>query len=466
MKNKNNIDEIFRGKLEGFSVSPPPHVWENVKGQLAAKRRKARQMYVAWISTAALVVLAFLAGWHFNRNDASSNGMQVAKEIAQPEKKYLGNDIEPAEIAAQISKEQSTKESMNTNHSNSTKLATQSNGIAQAGSANIGTDMIYASREIVDLLEMKRAEARIVQSGMPTPDLAVRKNTVPENYLSETEQLLIAANIKNMKASEKPDNNWKMGMFVAPGYSSYTADHTESYSKNMTYTGNDGNSNVGGGISVQYKTSKRWIVESGVYYAQNGQESNHSSQMFAHNMDALSSPSHGGSSYFSNTVRVENSNLAMNSMAGVVQLNGTPKGAEIRGDFEAMKSDVGNLLVPNGSFSQVFQFMEIPLLIRYRLVDAQLGVELISGFNAGIVVGNNAYIDNQYGLQNIGQTQDISPINISGTVGVGVNYALSKHFAVAIEPRFNYYLNSINTSPSVDFRPYRLGFYTGISYEF
>lgn len=91
---------------------------------------------------------------------------------------------------------------------------------------------------------------------------------------------------------------------------------------------------------------------------------------------------------------------------------------------------------------------------------------MITGLNAGIVVGNDAYIDNQYGKQNIGETQDISPVNLSGTVGVGLNYALGKHFAVAIEPRFNYYLNSINTNSSVEFRPYRLGFYTGVSYEF
>jgi hypothetical protein len=100
------------------------------------------------------------------------------------------------------------------------------------------------------------------------------------------------------------------------------------------------------------------------------------------------------------------------------------------------------------------------------VIDSKIGVELITGLNAGIVVGNNAYIDNQYGLQNIGETQDISPVNLSGTVGVGVNYALGKHFAVALEPRFNYYLNSINTNPSVEFRPYRIGFYTGVSYEF
>jgi hypothetical protein len=234
----------------------------------------------------------------------------------------------------------------------------------------------------------------------------------------------------------------------------------------MTYSDSEGNSNVSSGVSVQYKASKRWIVESGVYYAQNGQESENSIHLFANNNDNMYAMELSDKSYFSNAVRVENNNLAMNSTAGVIAFSGTPKGAELSADFEASKPDVSNLMVPNGQFSQVFQFMEIPLYVRYRIVDSKFGVELITGLNAGIVVGNDAYIDNQYGKQNIGETQDISPVNLSGTVGVGLNYALGKHFAVAIEPRFNYYLNSINTNSSVEFRPYRLGFYTGVSYEF
>jgi opacity protein-like surface antigen len=90
----------------------------------------------------------------------------------------------------------------------------------------------------------------------------------------------------------------------------------------------------------------------------------------------------------------------------------------------------------------------------------------VGGINAGLVVGNNAYIDNEYGVQNIGRTQDISTVNVSGTVGVGLNYALGKNLSVAVEPRLNYYLNSINRNPEVDFRPYRVGVYTGLYYEF
>jgi hypothetical protein len=313
---------------------------------------------------------------------------------------------------------------------------------------------------------IESANAQVAQNQHPNKELARKTKTVSVNNLTEQDQLLIAENIKNLNETTQPDNNWKMGMYVAPGYSSYNASHSESYAKDMTYSGSDGNTNVSGGFSVQYKTSKRWIVESGVYYAQNGQQSNNSVNILAKNVSADNAFAPSDANYFSNAVRVENNNLAMNSTAGVIRFSGTPKGAELSGDFEASKTGVTNLMVPNGEFSQVFEFMEIPLYVRYRVVDSKLGIELITGLSTGIVVGNNAYIENQYGMQNIGETLDISTFNISGTVGMGVNYALGKHFSIAVEPRFNYYLNSINNNESVEFRPYRIGFYTGVTYEF
>ena len=94
--------------------------------------------------------------------------------------------------------------------------------------------------------------------------------------------------------------------------------------------------------------------------------------------------------------------------------------------------------------------MEIPLYLRYLILDRKVGVELMGGVNAGVVVGNNAYFDNEYGMQNIGRTRDISKVNILSTIGVGVNYALNKNISIAVEPRLNYYLNSINQSHDVD----------------
>jgi hypothetical protein len=459
MKDEKDIDSIIRRKLENFSAPPPAHIWESVQGQLTAQRRKNQMTYIGWISAAAVVVLAFLAGWYFNDNLKVENSTTVRNETIQPEKSTDETLIQSSETSVKnpLSAEKIGNESNQTYFSESTQIVKELPVASKAASS---------SRENFSMAMLESASAEVTQKQKPNLDLAIKAKAASVNNLTEHDQLLIAENIKNLNKTTQPDNNWKMGMYVAPGYSSHVAVHSESYSKNMTYSGSDGNTNVSGGFSVQYKTSKRWIVESGVYYAQNGQQSNNSVNLLAKNMDAAASFAPGEVTYFSNNVRVENNTLAMNSTAGVIRFSETPKGAELSGDFEASKTGVSNLMVPNGEFSQVFEFMEIPLFVRYRVIDSKIGVELITGLNAGIVVGNNAYIENQYGLQNIGETMDISTFNISGTVGMGVNYTLGKHFSIAVEPRFNYYLNSINNNESVEFRPYRIGFYTGVIYEF
>ena len=157
--------------------------------------------------------------------------------------------------------------------------------------------------------------------------------------------------------------------------------------------------------------------------------------------------------------------MIMNSVAGIVEFDNFPQGVEIETSPE-MAANYDNSLVTKGEFSQVFDFIEIPLFLRYLLIDSKVGIELVGGVNAGIIVGNNAFINNEYGLQNIGKTRDISPVNLSASAGLGASYSLSKNISLAVEPRINYYLKSINSNPDVNFRPYRIGLYTGLYYEF
>ena len=469
MKDKKNTDDIIREKLENFQAMPPPHIWDNVQFRLAARHRKNRMIYMSWISAAAVVALAFLAGWYFNENLKEDKSRIVNSEIIQTEKSENKTAIQSEEktVENQLSAESATENSNQINYTETNQLAEVSPVSSKMTlSKTPESGYILTSRESINLTMISTLNAPLAQNQQYHTELARHNPVISARNLSAQEALLVAENIKNVKASSTSDNNWKMGMYVAPGYSSYSSSYSETYAQNMNYKGSDGNTNVGGGFSVQYKTSKRWIVESGIYYAQNGQQSENSNPVFARNENADYALADAGLSYFSNQVRVENNTMAMNSTAGVIQFSATPKGAELTGDFEAKNTGVANLVVPNGGFSQVFEFMEIPIFVRYRVIDSRIGVELITGLNAGIVVSNNAYINNQYGVQNIGETQDISPVNLSGTVGLGVNYALGKNFSVALEPRLNYYLNSINTNSSVDFRPYRVGFYTGLTYEF
>ncbi len=467
MKDKTNMDKLVRDKLDNFTVAPPSHVWGNIQGQLAAERRKKRRMFVAWVSAAAVVVFAFMAGWYINGRSGQPIPVEpenhftqqnIQKEIQKESKeiptennlKIPVKDIEHINIAEATSVEESKKSShVVTNNRNENRI----------------TETVEKMR--YQLLESLEAILPRNQEEIYLAENEKQKNSME---LTETDKLLIAENLRFGEKQMQKETSWKVGAHLSAGYSSHSARYSKEYSTNMVYSDNT-NSNMGGGVSVQYKTSKRLRFESGVYYSPNGQVSDKSSSglfKFNSSNDLMYSAPEGISgdySGFDTPVSVNAEGISMNTIAGVVNIDKSARGANITASAESADR-AGNVFSSSGELSQVFEFIEVPLYARYSLVDKRFGIELMGGVNAGWLVGNNVYINNEYGEQRIGSTQDISTLNFAGTLGLGFNYKLGKHLSLAMEPRLNYYLRSISSNPDVNYRPYNVGIFTGVYYEF
>jgi hypothetical protein len=91
---------------------------------------------------------------------------------------------------------------------------------------------------------------------------------------------------------------------------------------------------------------------------------------------------------------------------------------------------------------------------------------MLGGFSSNILVGNDTYLNRSAGKTYVGETRDMEPLNYSGTMGIGLKYGLTKHISLNVEPRVKYYLNSLSNNSSVTYKPYSIGFFTGISYQF
>ncbi len=472
----NNMDKIFREKLEDFPVEPPAFVWDNIQTNLSGIRRRKRMAWYSWSAVAALLLLAFIAGWYFNESaDRATPQVAETEQVVPVEKNTPEKQIAsvPENDDVQVGKESLENDNFladSNNRETAPQRPEENKFDSEAESENVaGTEMPHENEAVVlaSLSIIPPKETADIEWAEGEQNLTQKEKIriAPANDLFSWEQKVIHENAQQFSGSAQNNTGWKFGLNVAPGYSSYSARHGSAYSSNMTYEANEGNANLSGGLSVQYKTGKRISIESGVYYAQNGQQTGSSPQLFGNRaeMDYAFAPA--DKNYFNTAVNLAGNRMAMNSTAGIIEFKGVPQGAEIAANLEN-SGTYSNSLLTSGELSQVFDFVEIPLYLRYLLIDSKMDVELVGGVNAGVVVGNNAFIDNEFGVQNIGKTQDISTVNVSGTVGVGLNYALGKNLSVAVEPRVNYYLNSINRNPEVDFRPYRVGVYTGLYYEF
>ena len=462
MSNGNDrMDELLRKRMMQFSAEPPDRVWEGIRSGLAPAGNRRRIVYYRWLSAAAVILVAFITGitlWNPQRQLAPTTAEKKALPVTVP---AATPGVVAVTVDAPAPGNEATEENLTVPQPGGNIVALTRENLSPE------TEPVASIRKPVTLasLEFKRITrlaGEVFHTGLE--EMAVRK-IEQSGRLSDTDRLIIASNLDHSgRKSMEGKSLWQVGVHLAPGYTSSASSHSEAYARNMTYSEDKARANVSGGISAQFKTRGRWRMESGMYYSRTGGSSGNSIG-FQNDRADYATASNTAEKYFNTGVSVRNGQMSMNSTAGVISFSHTPSNAELISVPGTNAGLTAAMLTP-GEFSQVFDFVEIPLVARYRLIEAAIDVDLMGGLSTNLLVGNNVYMENNGISERVGTTRDISTVNFSGTAGVGVVYALGKNISLSVEPRFNYYLNSINHSGDVDFKPWRVGVVTGLNYEF
>ena len=118
------------------------------------------------------------------------------------------------------------------------------------------------------------------------------------------------------------------------------------------------------------------------------------------------------------------------------------------------------------SLIERLDYLEIPLILRYRLIDRKLNVYILGGMSTNVLINNDVYIDNGSELVRGGNILMTRPVNYSSTLGMGLGYQISRKLTFALEPSFKYYLQSYTTTNTIISNPYSWGVFTGLAYRF
>ena len=470
MKKDQNLDDLFREKLLNYEQEPPKHLLENILAGVAGRRRKRKLVFWRIAGVAAAILLAFIAGWELNDSTVNTGVQPVAiiqKTIPQTETKINGL------IAAQVPNEMNEikKNSKKGNEAiqsvANTTLMAKSPGASQEIKpvAEVPLNIHANQSEIVTPL--KSLTPRIIgnnQTGLHTQERLVpiakteqEELSIDQQIMNQNEQMLTAQN------ETKKKNRWMVGAQVAPAYSVERSSHSQVYASNMLGASSGKPVDLGGGLSVQYKSGKRWSLQSGVYYSALGQTSGNSSSFSEANFALANNESQNYNAPVS--IDANSSKMMMNSSAGVIEFSSIPSGV-ILGTNIADKSMVSAVIVSNAQFTQNFDYIEIPMILRYTVIDSKFNVEMIGGFSSNLLVGNQTYMEGSNYRSLVGKTMDMQTLNYSGTLGIGLKYGLSKRIFLNVEPRVKYFLNSLNSNSSVTYKPYTVGVFTGLSYQF
>ncbi|MGS2762514.1 hypothetical protein [Sinomicrobium sp. M5D2P9] len=252
-------------------------------------------------------------------------------------------------------------------------------------------------------------------------------------------------NEKQMALKEKENKKWSINPNVAPVYYNSLSsgspidpefkDNSKSGKVNLSY-----------GVNVAYQVNDRLSLRSGINKVNYGYNTNDIS--FAPDFEARS---------LSNINYTRQSEKA----SGLYVANSPVEGPPL-----AARDEVTASFTPQpGLMQQEFGYIEVPMELKYRVLNERFGLNLIGGVSSLFLTDNSVLLKSDALATELGEANNINNMNFSTNVGLGVDYLLSDKLQLQVEPMFKYQWNTFSNDNG-GFRPYSFGVYTGFSFRF
>ncbi|MGQ8335938.1 hypothetical protein ACUNWD_05255 [Sunxiuqinia sp. A32] len=461
------FDELLRNKFAEHEVKPPAYVWEKIAEVQQAKRRKKLFLYYKVSGIAAAILLAFIFGWQINSQLQS-------------------NKVEPALVQSEVNSDLNTsiaeqKSNVPTEEPEADEFLTEEIPVEQIEKTTIkkenkqfALNTVTEKNELKDRSQLVFSFLRSIQIPKLSFEYSTENLQPTTRSATKKQQTLTAEDFETIKRNEQllamnettennQGNNWQIAAMVAPAYSVNQTSYQSSYASNMSIPGSKDNLSLGGGLAVEYKAGKRLSIQSGFYYSQLEQGSSNAG-LSRNNVDNIVESDNAGYFFNSAAVQVKSDQVFLNASAGIIEVDELPTEAVIGNSLEA-KTTEDAVLLTSADFQQNFEYVEIPFNLRYKLIDGGFDISLLGGFSTNFLIGNDVYLTNGE-KERIGETKNMNKLSYSTTIGMGLDYGISDHISVRLEPQIKYYLGSLNNSSAVNFKPYTIGIYTGLSYRF
>ncbi|GGD89070.1 hypothetical protein [Planktosalinus lacus] len=111
------------------------------------------------------------------------------------------------------------------------------------------------------------------------------------------------------------------------------------------------------------------------------------------------------------------------------------------------------------------EYIEMPLLMHYKLIDKRLGIHTIGGFSTYLLNKDHLYVKNDQGKRlKIGDSKNLIATRFSINLGVGAYYTISDNFMIELNPTLKYNFTKISSRSNGD-NPFVIGVFTGLTYK-
>jgi hypothetical protein len=434
-----NIDLLFRNGLKDYEVLPPHDVWENIIPVIRKKQRPYMMLRAA-AAAAVLVSLSLLAyRWSqeiprelAGNQDAPNQESEFTLPFQNPETRIADAGISlksqvPDEVSHQIDQ---------VGHA---LIANPDAAFSLENSHPNGNTLVDMRESVADINPAMPAKALSPSVSYGFDDFSSQNNSI-EN-------------------KDEKSGRWSIAALASPTY------HTNFRSGNNEFAGQMMVSDqpvltYGGGVSFSYKINKRVSIQSGLYYSSFGNElAGISSYSGFRNYDYVKGDRNFEMITDNGTIFTNNTDIFLQDALDENRIQ-TRYTADI---FDPQKAQLPFM---SSSLRQNFSYLELPLFLRFKIIDKALDFNIIGGIASNVLINNAVYASNDGEKLNIGKTAGLNSIAFSSSLGMGMEYSVTGNLSINLEPTFRYYINAFEGIPGIKVHPYSFGIFSGLSYKF
>ncbi len=434
-----NIDLLFRNGLKDYEVLPPVEAWNDI---LPVIRKKQRP--VIFLRSAALIAVLLSMSFLAYKWSQQISAPFRAPLLAVDQESAKTQDSSPDPVVMRRFPVTDRQTSMIRN-----KLIQYQPPDAEPAKeeypVQTDPDMITES----DYLNYRN------DLMTPANILAIKGTT----YISGNEGTVNGGLYDlGFEEQKKKSDKWSLTAMASPTYY-MRPELSSSEISNQISSSEQSKISYSGGVGFSYKISKKLSIQSGLYFSSIGNEVDNIYSFAGFSPFDLSKGDHNFEVQTSSgKIYTENRDVFLIDMSGD---RVTTK--YTRDVFDPLKS---NLSYINNSLFQNFSYLEMPVILKYKLIDKSIDFNLIGGLSYNLLVNNSVHTVIDGSKYNVGKTAGLNLFMVSSSVGMGMEYSISEKISLNLEPTFRYYINPFSNIQSVGAHPYSFGVFSGLSYKF
>jgi len=458
-----HIDELAFNALKNYEPEVATRVWDNISQKLDHKKRIRALYQRMWMAASILVILSFSVGFLFSDYLNKKTEIVLAKAVySRYSNLFSYNNNAPAWSSHQeIS---IGNEAFNT-EKKSDEYNSQKGNILQE---QIVKDTTFESKSFNGYVITNQYDT--MDANEVNTELSLVSELSSKSYMKPTQEpSLVLLEVENKKAllnpqiyievetvKSKKESRWEIlaDFGTVYSYRDLQRNYYDESSANFNKAGvsessyynsvEKGMYSYSAGIKAGYNLSKRFSLSSGIEYVTLGQESQ---IVFAENISMSKIPEYQIST---STGKIETSFHDIESYAR----------------SNERLTAAGNIYDKDASVVELYEFIEIPMTLAYKVIDKKFRISIKSGLGADILMLNTNYMKGQLGQVDFESHENLNKVNYTGHAGLTIGRQLGKHLLFSLEPRVKYFLKPLNEDNSFNTHPYILGCFSSLIYKF